>query len=533
MGDEYEAIVIGAGFAGLRMLHELRRLGVAARVLEAGTDVGGTWYWNRYPGARTDSESWVYCFWFDQELLQDWDWNARFPAQEEVYAYLRHAADRLDLRRDIQFSTRVVAAHYDEEANGWSVVTAAGERFHCTYLIAATGFFSVTYEPPFEGLPSFGGDWYQTSRWPKEGVDFTGKRVGVVGTGATGVQVIPEVAHAATEVTVFQRTANYVIPSRNHPLEDHQQRAIKANYGAIWEQCLRQVFAFPIQRTYRFADDFTAEERERIFEAGWETGGFRFIFETFDDITANAQSNEAACEFVRNKIRTIVKDPQTAELLCPQGHPIGAKRIPLGHHYYETFNRDHVHLASVAGNPIERITEGGIRLADGGEYELDAIVFAVGFDAGTGALTQMDVRGRAGRTIAEDWRGGARTYLGMAIEGFPNLFTIAGAHGPLANVPILIDRQVAFVGRAIEHLRDHGYASIEATPQAVDAFAEQLQRLLDGTLLGDAAKVGSYYLGANIPGKAHTTLVYFGGAAKYFKEISAVADREFDGFALA
>jgi cation diffusion facilitator CzcD-associated flavoprotein CzcO len=526
------ATVVGAGFSGLRILHELRRLGVRARVIEAGSDVGGTWYWNRYPGARTDSESWVYCYSFDEQLQQEWDWSARFPSQEEVFAYLRHVADRFDMRRDIRFDTRVAGAAYDEAANVWTVATDRGESWTCRWLIAASGFLSVAYEPPFEGLDRFEGESYMTARWPSQPVSFAGRRVGVVGTGATGVQVIPEVARVAEHVTVFQRTPTYVIPSRNHPLERWQRESIKAHYAEIWEQCRNQVFGMPIPRSYRTFAGTAPEERERILEAGWETGGFRFIFETFDDITFDAAANGAAAEFVRGKIRAIVKDPATAELLCPSDHPIGAKRIPLGHHYYEAYNRPNVTLVSVRENPIAQITPRGVRLGDGTVVELDMLIFAVGFDVATGAMTGMNVRGRDGRSLTEDWASGPRSYLGICAEGYPNMFMMAGPHCPLVNVPVMADRQAVWIGRAISGLREGGFDRMEPTTEAVDGWMTYLQELLQATLLVDAAAVRSYYLGANIPGKALGPLFFFGGASRYFREIAGVADRGFEGFAL-
>ncbi|MGQ0623172.1 MAG: flavin-containing monooxygenase [Sporichthyaceae bacterium] len=530
---DYDVLVIGAGFGGLRLLHELRSRGFSVRVLEAGSDVGGTWYWNRYPGARTDSESWVYCYSFDEELAQEWNWSARFSAQPEIHAYLSHVADRFDLRKDIEVNTRVVAAEFDDGANRWTVRTESGHRRSAAFLIPATGYFSVPYDPPFPGLADFAGEWYQSQRWPAQVVDFAGKRVGVVGTGATGVQIIPEVAHTAGQLTVFQRTPTYVIPSRNHPLESPQQQAIKADYAAVWEQCRRQVFAFPIPRTGRRAADVCAADRERILEAGWERGGFRFIFETFDDVTADPASNAAAADFVRGKIRSIVADPHTAELLCPTDHPIGTKRIPLGHHYYETFNRANVELVSIKNNAIAAITARGVLLADGTEHRLDMLIFALGFDAATGALTRMAVRGRAGRDLAQEWSSGVRTYLGLGVEGFPNLLLLGGPHCPILNVPVLIEHQAKWIARLLEHLRASGQRRIEPRSTAVERWQERVQQLFDATLLGDAVTVGSYYVGANIPGKSTGPLFYFGGAPKYFREIDAVADAGYDGFELS
>jgi cation diffusion facilitator CzcD-associated flavoprotein CzcO len=534
-GREYDAIVVGAGFGGLRALRELRDvLGMSVRVLEAGTDVGGTWYWNRYPGARTDTESWAYCFSFDEQLQQDWDWPERFPTQQHVLEYLRHVADRFDMRKDIQCSARVTAAVYDEERNRWTVEIEGGERFTSTYLVCASGVLSVTYDPPFPGLETFEGEWYQTSRWPKNPVDFQGKRVAVVGTGATGVQVIPIVAHEAEHLTVFQRTPNYVMPGRNHPLTEEQRREIKRNYDAIWAQARSQVFAFPMAPAGRLSCELTTEEDLRpVFEAGWEAGGFRYLFETVDDLLVDERVNDYASEFVREKIRAIVKDPDTAEKLCPKTHPVGGKRPPLGHFYYEAFNRENVELVDVRENPISEITPTGIRLRDGSEHEADVIIFAIGFDAVTGSLTHMDLRGRGGVSIAERWRDGAATYLGMSCDGFPNLFMILGPQGPFANLPPVIEAQVEFMGGVLARMREDGAERVEATPEAVDGWSRQCQELLDATIIANGLEDRPWFLGANIPGKPVSVLFYFGGAAAYFGELARVADADFEGLSVS
>jgi cyclohexanone monooxygenase len=530
-GVEFDAVVVGAGFGGLRMLHELRELGLSVKVLEAGTDVGGTWYWNRYPGARTDTESWAYIVNFSEELNAEWDWSERFPTQPEVLRYLRHVADRFDMRRDIQFNTRVNSAIYDGGADRWSVTTERGEVFRCTYLISASGLLSVGQEPPFPGLDSFQGEWYQTSNWPKEPVDLTGKRVAVVGTGATAVQVIPEVAHVAEHVTVFQRTPNYVMPARNHPLTDARRAEIKRNYNAIWQQACRQVFAFPMDPAGRTIADVTPAERQQVLEAGWEAGGFRYIFETFDDMLVDEDCNAAAAEFAREKIRAIVKDPATAELLCPD-YPIAAKRPPLGHFYYEAFNRENVTLVDVSDSPIREVTRTGLSTQTD-DYEFDVIIFAVGFDAATGALMHMDVRGAAGETITDKWAAGPQTYLGICVAGFPNMFMISGPQSPFANIPVVIDNMVRWIGEAITHIRENGYARMEATREAEADWGVLIKQLLDATILGKGAKVHSWFLGANIPGKPVNVLFYFGGAGNYFDHCQRVLDAGFEGISFS
>ncbi|MGF0289922.1 flavin-containing monooxygenase, partial [Rhodococcus ruber] len=380
-----DALVIGAGFAGVRMLIELQKLGLSAVALEAGTDVGGTWYWNRYPGARTDSESWSYCFPFP-EIEQEWDWSERYPGQEEVQRYIGFVADRFDVRRHIRFGHRVTAATYDDADNTWTITTDDGNQFTCTYFFTGLGHLSVPQEPPYEGLDSFNGEVYLTGRWPKEKVDFTGKRVAVVGTGASGIQTIPHVAEVAEHLTVFQRTPNYVMPAQNHDLDDEFRRKIKSDYAAVWNKARNHVFGFPMDPAGRMYDDVEIDaERDRIFEEGWRNGGFHFVFETFDDLILDQRSNDAAAEFIRKKIREIVEDPETAELLTPRGYPYISKRPPSGTNYYETFNRDNVSLVDIRSNPIEALTANGLRTRER-EYEFDVIIFATGFDAVTGAL---------------------------------------------------------------------------------------------------------------------------------------------------
>jgi cation diffusion facilitator CzcD-associated flavoprotein CzcO len=512
---DFDAIVVGAGFGGLRMLQELHKLGASTRLLEAGTNVGGTWYWNRYPGARTDSEFSVYTCRFGDEVLDGWNWPARFPSQPEVEQYLNYVADRLDLRKDIDFESPVQSAVFDEASGRWRVTTADGRVFTCTNLVSATGVLSAPLAPPVPGVEDFQGTWYRTGTWPKEQVDLRGKRVGVVGTGASAVQLIPIVAHEAAHLTVFQRTPNFVIPARNHPLDDAERRSVKARYQTVWQKARQHPFGMAFEPAARTTADVTPEERELIFERGWETGGFRFVFETFDDIITSETANELASEFIRRKIRLIVKDPKTAELLCPKDHPFGSKRPPLGHYYYETYNRDNVSLVDVRNNPIERVTATGLRLADGTEHALDVLIFATGFDAATGALTRIEVRGREGRTIRDVWADGAQTYLGVTVPGFPNLFLISGPQTPFANAPVVIEGCVEFIGSTIRHQRETGKLMEPAQP-AVAAWDKQLDELLAATVIGKGEAAHTWILGANVPGKARKTLFYFGGAGAYY-----------------
>ena len=527
MSTDYDAIVIGAGFGGLRMLHELRELGLSVKVFEAASDVGGTWYWNRYPGARTDSESWVYAYSFSKELQDDWNWSERFPPQAEALAYLRHVADRFDMRKDIQFHTLVTSAVYDESANVWTVTTDPAQTLTCRYLITAVGVLSTPYTPPFPGIEKFKGESYVTGRWPKEKVDFTGKRVVVIGTGATAVQAIPIIAQTAAQLTVLQRTPNYVLPARNYTMTEDERQSIRASYDEIWRQAKTHFFGFAMSPAGRTVADVTPEEHQRILEGGWETGGFRFIFETFDDIFTDEKSNAVAAEFIRNKIRAIVKDPATAELLCPKDYPLAGKRPPLGHFYYETFNRPNVSLVDVSRNPITEITAKGVRTGSD-EHEADMIIFATGFDAVTGTMNAMDIRGKGGATIKEKWEAGPRTHLGIAVDGFPNLFMICGPQSPFANIPVVIDGIVDWIGQAIRHLRTKDLAAMEPTPDAVEQWRRRMDDLVNATVLPKGKR--SWFLGANIPGKPHVVLFYFGGAGTYRQECQAVADRGFEGF---
>lgn len=534
VSTDYDAIVIGAGFAGLCALRDLReRHGMSVKVIEVGTDVGGTWYWTRYPGARTDTESWAYCLTHDPELLDEWEWSERYPAQPEVLRYLQHVSERYDLRRDIQFETAMTTATYDEEAEVWTVGTDRGEQFTCRYFVTGLGVLAQPLQPPFPGLESFEGEWYQTARWPHEGVDLRGKRVGIIGTGATAVQAIPLIARDAKHLTVFQRTPNFVIPSRNYPLSDEQRAEIKREYDEILEVARGHFFGIPLQNSGLTIADVTPEEYERRLERAWETGGFSFIFETFDDFLTDEASNARAAEFVRDKIRTIVEDPATAELLCPTSHPIGAKRPPLGHLYYETFNREDVTLVDVSQDAIDGMTPTGIRTVGGAEYDVDVLIFATGFDASTGSFKHLDIRGRGGRTIAEHWQEGPRTFLGMTVDGFPNMFMICGPQAPFANIPVVVEANVEWIGRAITETRERGRTTIEPTPEAVQHWREHMDVILGMTLLGKGLEARSWFLGANVPGKPPVVLFYFGGAGNYAAECRAEADGGFTGFRFA
>ncbi len=525
----FDVLVIGAGFAGLRMLIEMRGRGLSAHLLEAGSDVGGTWYWHRYPGARTDTESWAYCYSFDPQLLQEWDWRDRYPSQRDVHAYLSHVADRYDLRGSIELNSKVAAIVRDSTANRWDVTTDDGRAYRAKFVIAATGGIAAGYRPDFPGFEDFQGQWFMSSAWPKEPVDFTGKRVGIFGTGSTGVQLIPQIAQTAEHLTVFQRTPNFVIPGRNLPLEAEQQKAIKRNYDSVWELAHNQVFGFPMRQAGRNANDVTAEERERIFEQGWEKGGFRFIFETFDDLFVDEQANEYAAEFVRNKIRAIVCDPDVAEMLCPTNHPIGTKRPPIGTQYYETYNRDNVTLVDISADPVDRITESGVATTNG-VFDLDILVFATGFKVGTGSLERIDVRGEGGLPLSEVWADGPQTLMGVGVTGFPNFFLVGGPHSTIGNAPPVAERVTTWVGEVIDHMAQTGADTIEPTQEAMDQWGHLLQAIVDTTLLEKGKAAGSWFFGANTPDGPNRIVLYAAGVPGYFGELEQSAKTGYPGF---
>ena len=530
-GDAFDALIIGAGFSGLYQLHCLRdRLGLSVRVLEAADGVGGTWYWNRYPGARCDSESHSYCYAFSDQLVKDWEWSERYPAQPEIMRYLNYVADRLDLKRDIRFATRVTAAHYDEASNRWHVTTNTGERLTAKFLITAVGCLSTANVPKIPGLESFAGRWYHTGQWPHEGVDFTGKRVGQIGTGSTGIQSAPPIAETARHLTVFQRTANYSVPARNVPLTPAFKQYVKDNFAQIRRTMQSTTNGHPFVIEARSVFDVTPEQRLAIYEAAWGKGGLQFRG-TFGDLLADKAANDTAAEFLCNKIREIVQDPATAEKLAEIDHPYAAKRPPIDTNYFETFNRDNVALVDVRANPIEAITPTGIRTRDA-DYPVDIIVFATGFDAMTGPLLRMDIRGRDGVALAKVWEAGPRNYLGLQVAGFPNLFTVTGPGSPsvLCNMPVAIEQHVEWITDCIAHLRAHGIERIEPSPEAMDRWVEQVNAAANATLLPQAQH--SWYLGANVPGKPRVFMPYAGGMARYREICNDIAAKGYEGFEL-
>jgi len=526
---QLDAVVVGAGFAGLYALYKLRDvMGMEVQVYETGDGVGGTWFWNRYPGARCDSESYYYCFSFDEDLAQEWEWSGKYPEQPEIERYLNHAADRFDLRRNIQLSTRVTSAQFDDAANRWVVGTEHGERVSARYLITAVGCLSAANIPEIPGRGSFQGESYHTSNWPKDGVDFTGKRVGLIGTGSTGIQATPVIAAEAGHLTVFQRTPNFTVPARHAAFLAEDQARIKENYAAIFARTREAPAGFPYFPIDRETMSVSAEERQKVLEGLWEEGGFKFMWGGFSDLLINPVANEIASEFIRNKIRDTVKDPETAELLCPTDHPYGSKRPPIDTDYYVTFNRDNVKLVDIRSAPIEAITPSGLRTGDA-EYELDIIVFATGFDAMTGSLIKIDIQGADGRRLADAWADGPRTYLGLQVAGFPNLFTITGPGSPsvLVNMPVAIEHHVDWIADCIERMRKQGETRIEATEDAQDSWVEHVAEVSEQSLM---AQANSWYVGANIPGKPRVVMPYAGGQPLYRERCAAVVDADYEGF---
>ncbi len=526
-----DAAIVGAGFAGLYMLHRLRGLGMSARVIEAADGVGGTWYWNRYPGARCDIESLEYEYGFEDELPREWKWTERYASQPEILRYINHCADRFDLRRDIRFETRVTSAHFNESTNRWEIETDVGERLSAQYCIMATGCLSAPRRPNFEGLDSFEGDWYHTGYWPHEGVDFTGKRVGIIGTGSSAIQSIPIIAAQAAHLTVFQRTANFSVPAHNGPIEPEYARQMTERYTEVRRRAREETTGGVVSGTpnEKSALEASEEERQQEFESRWKKGGFA-LGGAFADLAINNEANATAAEFVREKIRVTVKDPATAELLCPKDYPFATKRLCVDTNYFETFNRDNVTLVDVKSAPIVEITPAGLRTRDA-EYAFDCLVFATGFDAMTGALLGIDIRGRAGETLGSKWAGGPRSYLGLQVAGFPNLFTITGPGSPsvLSNMLVSIEQHVDWIADCVAHLRAHNMQSIEPTPEAQDAWVDHVNEVANFTLFPQA---NSWYIGANIPGKPRVFMPYVGGVGAYALKCKEVVANGYEGFVL-
>jgi cyclohexanone monooxygenase len=530
-----DAVIVGAGFSGLYMLHSLRdKLDLNVTVFEAGDGVGGTWYWNRYPGARCDSDSYIYCYTFDRNLLQEWEWSERYPEQDEILRYLEHVADRYDLKPDIQFGKRVVSVVFDEGTELWTARTDQGDAVTARYVIAAVGSLSTANVPSFKGLSSFKGKWYHTSAWPHEGVDFTAKRVGIIGTGATAVQAIPEIAQQAKHLTVFQRTPNFCVPARNGRVDHEVTKARKADYDGVRERIKNSFFGFELSFIPKSVFEATPEEREREFDRMWDAGGFAFWLANYQDMFFSKEANDVVADYLKRKIRETVHDPVVADKLIPKTYPYGTKRQPLDTNYFETFNKKNVLLVDASTDgPIEEITPNGIRAA-GQEYPLDIIVVATGFDAMTGPLNKLGIRGRSGRSLSDEWRDGPHSYLGLAVAGFPNLFTITGPQSPsvLSNMPVSIEQHVEWITECIGHMRRNKLATIEATAQAQEAWVAHVAEVVNMTLMPGT---NSWYMGANIDGKPRRFLPYLApeGVGGYRRKCAEIAEKGYEGFVFA
>lgn len=527
----YDVVVVGAGFGGMYMLYRLRALGLSVRVYEQGDGVGGTWYWNRYPGARCDVESMQYSYSFSEELQQEWDWSERYAPQPEILKYANHVADRFNLRPDIQLNTRVDRAAFDADANAWSVATSDGKTVTAAYVVLATGCLSNARVPDIKGLSSFKGKVYHTGHWPHEPVDFIGQRVGIIGTGSSSIQSVPVIAAQASHLTVFQRTANFSIPARNAPLTPEERQRFRDNYPEIRRVAREEMRNGIYQEAPdRGALDDGDNARRAKYEARWAHGGLTFMG-VYNNLALDKAANATAADFVREKIAEIVSDPQTAKLLQPSDHPIGSKRICIDTDYYATFNRPNVTLVDIKRTGIEEIRPNAVR-AGGRDYEIDTLVLATGFDAMTGSVAKIDIVGRDGRTLNQKWAAGPRTYLGLMSEGFPNLFVITGPGSPsvLSNMMVSIEQHVDWIADCIAHMRQHDLDVIEASREAEDRWVEHVNEVAYRTLYPQA---NSWYMGANIPGKPRIFMPYIGGVGVYRQICNDIAAKGYEGFAMA
>ena len=522
---DYDAVVIGAGFGGLYMLHQFRdKLGLKTRVFDKAGGVGGTWYWNRYPGALSDTESVVYQYSFSRELWDEWSWTSRYIKQPEVLKYLEFVADRLDLRRDIQFETSLTSAVFDEQANVWRLSFDDGELIRAKYLVTALGLLSAANIPDLKGREEFQGEQYHTGDWPTGGVDLSGKRVGVIGTGSTGIQVITAIAPEVAHLTVFQRSPQYSVPVADHPVSQDVIAEQKARYDEIWAGVKNSVVAFGFKESELPAMSVSPEERQALFEKGWENGGgFRFMFELFGDIASDEEANEEACKFIRSKVAEIVDDPETARKLTP--HDLYAKRPLCDSGYYATYNRDNVSLIDVKETPIEKIVAEGVQ-TEAGVHELDVIIYATGFDAVDGSYVKLDIRGRGGETIKDKWQSGPVSYLGVHNAGFPNMFMVLGPNGPFTNLPPSIETQVEWIAQLVAKMEGEGLATIEASAEAESEWTVTCKEIADMTLFPRAE---SWIFGANIPGKTNTVMFYMAGLGSYRQVMEDVVENAYQG----
>jgi cyclohexanone monooxygenase len=528
-GDTFDAVIVGAGFTGLYMLHVLRQKGFTARLVDAASGVGGTWYWNRYPGARCDIESMQYSFQFSEELQQEWEWTERYASQPEILAYIEHVAERFDLTRDIQFDTRVEAATFNEDTGVWIVETDRGQTLHARYFIMGVGCLSAPIKPTFEGEADFTGETYQTSIWPKEPVDFKGKRVGIIGVGSSAIQAGPLIAEEAEHVYIYQRTPNYVVPSQNRPLTPEEVRDIKSDYKGFRAKAYAGLTAFLFERHDQSVFDLTPDERRARFDNYWNIGGLPFLG-AFNDILFNDDANQACIDYWRSRIEEIIDDPKLVDLLTPD-EEFGCKRLCSGTGFYEMLNRDNVTLVDVRGTGIERFTPTGLR-AEGVDYDLDTIIFATGFDAMTGSVTRIRITGKGGQTIQQKWAEGPKTYLGLMISGFPNMFNMVSAGSPsvLATMVTAAEQHGDWVGECLDHMRETGKTVIEATPEAEAEWSAEVKRAGDASL---RTNCDSWYVGSNIEGKARAFAPYIGGWPPYVARCNAETASKYENCVLS
>ena len=528
---DFDAIIVGAGIAGLYQLHLLRKLGMKVRTFEAASAVGGTWYWNRYPGARVDSQSYIYQYWFSDEILNEWDWGERFPPQSEIERYLNFVADKCDLRKDIQFNTCVTSADYDEAGQRWMIKTDNRDTVSTRFLVSCTGMVSAPIVPPFPGHENFRGQIAHTARWPKDGLELAGKRVGVIGTGATGIQVIQTIANVVGHLTVFQRTAQYAIPMRNPTYTDADRAAYRARYPELKKKVHTTFGGFNHDFHHQAYRDLTPEQRTAVLEEIWADGALTFWHGSFQELFFEQDINEEISEFVREKIRARVNDPDVAERLSPRTHGFGLHRVPLETKYFEAYNRDNVKLIDVRAAPIERFTESGLKTSDG-EHELDVIILATGFDAGTGSLSRMNIHGRDGRSLTAQWQQDITSTLGLQVHGYPNLFTVAGPLAPataLCNMTTCLQQQVEWITDCIRHLRDYGRSVIEPTAEKETEWVKHHDEVANTTLV---VKTHSWYMGSNVDGKPRRLLSYIGGAGNYRQICEEVKESGYAGFTI-
>ena len=524
---DFDAIVIGAGFAGVSLIHYLREAGLSVQVFDRAPDIGGTWAWNKYPGAATDSEGYYYCLSFSEEVLQEWRWSKRYPGWQETQAYLRFVSDKFNMWPHIQFNTEITAAEYIAKSNIWKITSDDGKSYTCRYFISGMGMISQPQIPTIAGADSFNGPIFHSSRWP-EGLEYAGKRVGIIGAGATTVQMLPVVAETAEQVTVFQRTPNFVMPAIQKEMTDEWEREIKDNYPAILAKCRNHVFGMAFEGpSGRTVAESSPEEVRQVFEENWN-GSFRWVFETFDDLLATPEANQAAADFIIEKMITAkVKDPELAELLTPRGYPLFAKRPPLEHGYYEAYNRDNVSLVDIkTREPIKEITPTGIRTSER-DYEFDIIVFATGFNAYTGALEAMDIRGESGQILRDKWQDESKAIMGVATAGYPNFFMVTGPQAPFANLPTSIEQNAIWIAKCITKMKAEGKDVARPRQDAEDEWTANTAEIHSQTMMAEGHKVNSWMMGANREDKKPRVLIYFGGAHVYYDKLDESAANGF------